>query len=126
MTFDDAVTAGLFDRIAPSSSQLIQTAKEWLAERRAGGGMRRDGAPSRWIGRPDIKSRVLGAFVQIRGQLPQTPSGAAVIRAITAGLEDGWGAALNEERRSLVKLRHENAARAALKAFFERGSGKSA
>lgn len=124
MNFDEAVAFGLFDRVASSADQLLPTAVQWLADRRSKGGMRRDGAPSRWIGRPDCKSKVLAAFQEVRPQLPESPSSAAVIAAVSAGMEGGWAAALESERNSLVRLRHTPGAKAALRAFFDRSAAK--
>src|SRR5699024_5939048 len=85
MMFDEAVKAGLFDAVAPSAADLITTARKWLADRRAKGNLKRDGAPSRWIGRPDSRAAALAALVQTRETLPATESAAAVARAIEAG-----------------------------------------
>jgi hypothetical protein len=56
--------------------------------------------------------------------LPATDSAGAVVRAIEAGLEFGWPGALETERRELVRLRHTDPARAALRAFFEKSQKK--
>jgi enoyl-CoA hydratase/carnithine racemase len=120
--FDTAAKTGLFDRLAPTSSDLLVTAKSWLAERRASGGLRRDGAPLRWIGRPDRQAATLAAFLELKGSLAPTDAARAVYRAIEAGLEHGWKAALEIERRELVRLRSMPAGRAAIKVFFERTS----
>src|SRR6185436_3782588 len=44
MQFEEAVAAGLFDRVAPDSGKLIATAMQWLAEQKQGA-RERDGAP---------------------------------------------------------------------------------
>lgn len=115
--FDEARSAGLFDVVAPNAEQLIPVAKQWLLQA-AARRPERDGAPSRWIGRPAHASRVVPAFDQIRPDLERTASGASVAAAIEAGLTQGWEAALNVERRELVRLRHTPEARRALEAFF--------
>jgi len=124
MTYDEAVNAKLFDGVAASAGELMTTATAWLDQRRAKGGMRRDGAPSKWIGRPEVKARVMGALVQVRPSLPQTESAAAVVRAMEVGLEEGWTPAVATERRELVRLRSTPAGRGALKAFFEKTGKK--
>ncbi|MBC7771827.1 MAG: enoyl-CoA hydratase/isomerase family protein [Pyrinomonadaceae bacterium] len=124
MTYDEAVAAGMFDRVAPSAEELIPAAVQWIKDRRAKGHTRRDGDPSRWIGRPDAKAVVLAGLLAARSALPATESAAAVVRAIEVGLEEGWQAAVMLERRELVRLRSTAAGKAALKAFFEKSVKK--
>jgi enoyl-CoA hydratase len=123
LMFDEAREGGLFDRLAPSPADLIPTALAWLSER-IGRKFERDGAPLRWIGRPDSAPAVLSALDAVRAELPATDSAAAVAQAVDAGLSQGWEAALAAERRHLVRLRHTTAAKEALAAFFARSSGK--
>jgi enoyl-CoA hydratase/carnithine racemase len=119
MTFDEAVGFGVFDRIAPSPGALLDTAMAWLEEqRKATRGS--DGVPRRWIGRPDRAAGALRALDQV--EIPTTASGAAVHSAVEAGLAKGWDAALDTERRHLVRLRHTPEARAALAAFFAKSA----
>lgn len=124
MPFPEAVAAGLFDAVAPAAGELLTTAKAWLAERARRGMPRRDGRPLRWIGRPDRMSAVAAALAKNRGILAKTEAAAAVIRAVETGLEQGWQAALDVERRELVRLRSSPAGRAAIRAFFERSAKK--
>src|SRR5439155_140292 len=60
MMFDEAVAAGLFDRVAPAPEKLIETAMGWVCDQKRGG-RERDGAPRKWIGRPEWASRALAA-----------------------------------------------------------------
>lgn len=122
--YEQAVEASLFDAIAPDSDGLLETAKQWLAKARAAGTPERDGAPSRWIGRPGTASKVLAGLDEIRSKLPETECAAAVVNAIDAGLTRGWQPALDTERGHLVRLRHTETAKNALAAFFARtGAG---
>lgn len=123
MLFDEAVAAGFFDRTAPSPETLIQTCKQWIVDRHAAGTPPRTGAPSKWIGLLDAKARVSSALFALGDTLPRTESAVAVVKAVRAGLEDGWQAALDVERRELVRLRSTPAGKAAIEAFFEK-SGK--
>jgi 3-hydroxyacyl-CoA dehydrogenase/enoyl-CoA hydratase/3-hydroxybutyryl-CoA epimerase/enoyl-CoA isomerase len=122
LRFDEAVEAGLFDEVVVADD-LLEACKRRLAG--AAGVTRhdRDGAPRRWIGRTDIAPGVLAAFDSIRDELGETGPAAAVAEAVDAGLTKGWHAAIETEQRHLVALRHAPAAKAALKAFFEK-SGK--
>jgi enoyl-CoA hydratase/carnithine racemase len=123
LTFDEAVSRGVFDRVASSAEALIPTALAWLGER-IGRRMERDGAPLRWIGRPPCAAAVLNALEQVREELSQAEPARAVVQAVEAGLSRGWEAALAMEREKLVHLRHTPAAREALAAFFAKSGGK--
>ena len=120
LTFEEAAQAGLFDRIAPSPEALIPTALAWLAEQRQGS-RDRDGAPKRWIGRPDRAAAVLAALQAASADLSRTEQGVAVCRAVQAGLTQGWESAIAVERGELVRLRHTPGAKQALAAFFAKG-----
>lgn len=131
MLYEEAVGAGLFDRVAPSADELLSTAKAWVQEARAAFGTgvkgaipRRDGAPSRWIGRADRKSASLAGLAKVRERAAAdgltTEPARAVIDAVQAGLEGGWQSALDLERRELVRLRNTPAGKAAIQAFFEK------
>jgi len=117
MTFPEAEKAGLFDRVAPSPDQLLATAMSWVVERRARK-VERTGEPLRWNGRPDRAASVLKALDQVKTDLPKSDSAAAVATAVDIGLSRGWTAAVESERKSLIKLRHTPAAKTALAAFF--------
>ncbi len=121
MQFDAARQAGLFDAVAPSADALLATARQWIA-----GAARpnRDGAPSRWIGRPGTAPRVMEALARTRLEITMSGSCSAVLEAVDAGLTRGWRAAIEYEQQQLVRLRHTPAARAALAAFFARSAPK--
>lgn len=124
MTFDEAAKAGMFDAIAPSSDQLLATAKRWILDQRARGRMDRDGAPWRWIGRIESAvtgrgpATVLGAIDRLRTSLPETEPVRAVLDAVNAGLVRGWKAALAVEQSHLTRLRNSPAGKEAITAFF--------
>lgn len=120
MMYDEAVAAGLFDRIAPSAEQLIPTAMAWLADR-SKTTRERDGAPLRWIGRPDRAPGTLAALAAVKEECRATEPGAAVCRAVETGLTRGWEAAVDVERRELVRLRSTPGGKTALAAFFAKG-----
>ncbi len=116
MTFDDAASARLFERVAKDQADLIPAARQLCLELR--GSVKRDGAPKKWIGRPERARVALDALDSVRAELPKTEAAAAVAEAVDAGLTRGWQAALQVERKRLVQLRHTAAAKAALEAFF--------
>jgi enoyl-CoA hydratase/carnithine racemase len=120
LTVQEAIKADLFDRVAPSADQLIPTALAWLADQRQGA-RDRDGAPKRWIGRPAFAAKTMAALESLPDELTKSDQGAAVRRAVEAGLSNGWDAAIATERRELVRLRHTPAAKQALAAFFAKG-----
>lgn len=125
MNFDEARDSGLFDAVADSPADLLDTARRWVAEQIKAGAVTRDGAPSRWIGRSDVVSDCLAAFDAVRDDLPSTDAASSVADAVNAGLTQGWQAALDCERRHLVRLRRTPEGAAAIQAFFERSAAKA-
>lgn len=117
MKFDEAVEAGAFDAVANSADELLACARSWVIDQPP---PRRDGAPLRWIGRPDRAPAVLEALGRVKGELETTGSASAVFDAIDAGLTGSWDELLACEQQHLVRLRHEPAGRAAIEAFFAR------
>lgn len=122
MMFDEAESAGLFDAIAPTQGELIETCRGWI--RSQPGPTRRSGTPSRWIGIKSIAPTVLEALDAVRPELTAAP-GLAVCDAIDTGLAKGWQSALAVEQEHLVRLRNEPAGRQAIEAFFARSSKKA-
>lgn len=120
MTFPEAVDATLFDTVVEKPENLVATAREWVLAQPT---PKRDGAPSRWIGREDLREGVGKALDAARGELSGSPA-EAVLEAVGAGLDDGWPAALASERASLIRLRNEPAGREAIAAFFAKSGGK--
>ncbi|MBX3359502.1 MAG: enoyl-CoA hydratase/isomerase family protein [Phycisphaeraceae bacterium] len=122
MMFDAAAAAGLFDAVSPSPDTLLATAKAWIGARRESptGEPTRDGAPSRWIGRPKQKPAATAAMFQLEETLPPTQATRAVLGAVRAGLEHGWQGCLDCERRELIRLRSTPDGKAAIKAFFDK------
>ena len=126
LMYEEVVAAGMFDRVAPSAGELLATAKQWVVEARSrmgqpGGIPKRDGAPSRWIGRAGIRAGALAGLAKVAGEGLVGEPVKSVMEAVRAGLENGWQAALDVERRELVRLRGTPAGRAAIAAFFEKG-----
>lgn len=121
LMISDAISARLFDRVAETPEGLLGTAKAWIAERFGTiPGGRRGGGPSRWIGRPDVRNAVLAALPQVRENLPETESARAVVMAVHAGLDQGWAAALEVERKELTRLRSTPSGRSAIQGFFDK------
>lgn len=125
LAFDEARESGLFDAVAASAGDLIDEARRWVAAQIGAGAVVRDGAPTRWIGRRDGAAACLAAFDSVRGELPATDAASAVADAIDAGLTRGWQAALDCERRHLVRLRRTPEGAAAIQAFFDRSAAKA-
>ena len=119
MKYDEAVAFGLFDVVAADVGGLLDAARDWVS---AQDRPERDGSPSRWIGR--AAGSVSPAASALENELVATEPGAATIAAIRAGLADGWQAALESERQSLVRLRHTEAAREKIEAFFAKSAPK--
>ncbi len=123
MTFDEAQSAGLFDEVVSTPAELLPRCRRWIVDARRSIG-RRDGTPSRWVGRTKTSVGVLEALDGVKVDLPDTGSARAVVKAVEAGLTRGWQAALQVERDELVRLRHTPEAKQALETFFAKSSGK--
>lgn len=121
MLIDEAIAGGLIDRAVPSGSDLIAAAKSWLTEHVQVHGQRRDGRPLRWIGRDACRNTVALAYSNLQAHLGGADPAAACMKAVGAGLESGWPAALEVERRELNRLRAAPAGRAAIRAFLDKG-----
>ena len=121
MAFDEAAEAGLFDDVAATPEELLDAAKSWVCAKKT---PKRDGAPSRWIGRADCAAAVVKAADEVRGEVGSSQTGVAVLDAVDAGTARGWQAALDAERQHLVALRRTPAAVDAIRTFFERTAKK--
>jgi enoyl-CoA hydratase/carnithine racemase len=116
--------AGLIDAFAADSTPaaLIETAKLWLkgdAARKLAAS-RRDGQPSRWIGRDMKRTLALTALNELVEQHGQADPAASCLRAVAAGLERGWMEALRIEREELNRLRNQPAGKGAIGAFLNK------
>lgn len=118
MMFDEAVEAGLFDMVAADESSLLGTARMWVASKARERRIERDGAPSRHAGRTPWASACVRACDALRSELGASPTGAAVLSCVDAGITKGWQACLEQEQRELVRLRNTPAAKEAIAAFF--------
>lgn len=126
MTLDEARSAGLLDGYAAEPEGLLAAAKTWLAAHARAHLGRSDGQPLRWIGRPAYRTGAMAALLELGPTLgadPRSPAGCC-IAAVRAGVERGWAAALEVERRELNRLRHEPAGEAAIRAFFDKAGKK--
>lgn len=137
MMVDEARAGGLFDAWSSDPSQLLDTAKRWVAERAALPQFQRDGAPLHWIGRTaqaeftgrrEVAKQALAALESLQQEnapaLEEGGSVAAVLDAVNAGLSKGWPAALETERRHLIRLRGTPKGREAIAGFFAKAAGK--
>lgn len=130
MTFDEAKAAGLFDAVAETPDDLLPATKRWLVQQRelrAKNPRRPDAQPTRWIGRLEhggkpIKAAVAGALDIAKADptFPKTDAANSVLKAVAAGLSNGWLDALAVERRELTRLRNTPAGQAAIAGFFEK------
>jgi enoyl-CoA hydratase/carnithine racemase len=117
---EEARAAGLFDAVSDDPADLRRLAASWVSDRSTGKGLRRDDAPSVWIGRGERAGAVFDALETGRVDLPRTEAAAAVADCVDEGLARGWSAALKAEQGHLVRLRHTPEAVSAIGAFFAR------
>jgi enoyl-CoA hydratase/carnithine racemase len=116
--FDEAVSAKLFDAIAPDQASLLATARSWIARRASQGRLYRDGAPLRHAGRTNVAAKVVAGLDAVRRSISTTPAGAAVASCVDVAVTKGWSACLATEQANLVRLRNTPAAKDAIEAFF--------
>jgi enoyl-CoA hydratase/carnithine racemase len=120
MTIDEAVSAKLVDALAETPTELLKTCKAWLKTAVTIPGKRRDGEPLRWIGRDGVRNATLAAYSRLIDELGGEDPGKACLRAVAAGLESGWAAALKVEREELNRLRLAPAGKGAIGAFLSK------
>lgn len=118
MMYDEAVGSGLFTEIALSQAELIPTCLAWLrtATQNAAGASFSEVDP--WKKSPGQATKTLLSIDRARSDLPVSEQATAVLEALNLGLTQGYQAALDAERRHLVRLRHTPKAKEALAAFF--------
>lgn len=121
MTIDEAASKRLVDAVASSQEELIEACKAWIKANPHWPGGRRDGQPSRWIGRDSSRNPTTLAYTTVHDACAETDQGRACLRAVATGLESGWVAALRVEREELNRLRAATAGHAAISAFLNKG-----
>ncbi|MHC4947927.1 MAG: enoyl-CoA hydratase/isomerase family protein [Planctomycetota bacterium] len=109
----DACPPGLVDQVVSNEADLYEAAVRWIEQHPKT-------APATFPrGIDEAHAAALRAALEnVRASLPKTPAAHAVTEAVEIGLDEGWGAALDAEQRLLVSLRHTEATRARLDAFF--------
>jgi enoyl-CoA hydratase/carnithine racemase len=120
MGVDQAVKYHLVDEMCAAPEGLIASAAAWTLANAHYAGARRDGLPSRWIGRADARNRVTLSYTSVHDECAMTDPGRACLKAVATGLEDGWSAALRVEREELNRLRAAPAGKAAIGAFLKK------
>lgn len=121
-TPDAAHAAGLFENLLGSRDELLAAAKRRAAEPASRPGGAAAEPPN--ISWPKIKKTVESAIRSFDPDPSGVDSRAAILRCLRAGLDGGWQAGLQAERRELTQLRHTDEARKRLTAFFEKSGSK--
>lgn len=112
-----AAPEGLFDRVVAHEDDLYEAAVRWIETHPMAGERR----TPRCI--DDInRSAVQAGLAAVRDNLPDTAAARAVVEAVEVGIAEGWAAGSAAEQRLLVSLRHTDAARKKLDAFFARNA----
>lgn len=115
---------GLIDAFSQTPESLQAKAKNWLLKHPNLHAQRRDEQPLRWIGRPNLVNQVTMAAIGVRDELGSADPAASCLRAVFAGLERGWPAALVVERQELNRLRATPEGHGAIQAFFDKTAKK--
>ncbi|KAA0215607.1 MAG: hypothetical protein DYG94_08405 [Leptolyngbya sp. PLA3] len=114
---DRARETGVFDDLVEVGQNVVERACAWV---RSQAPPLRDGAPRRWIGRPDRRAALSKALGEVGAGAGSTGSAQAVLDAVRMGISKGWEAAIEAEREHLIRLRHTPEAKGAIEAFFAR------
>ncbi len=118
MLFDEAANSGLFAELAPSQADLLKASKAWLQSAAAKAMIVNYSELDPWKRSPGQATKTLLSIDRMRGELPQSDQATAVLDCLNIGLTQGYQAALDAERRHLIRLRQTDKAKAALAAFF--------
>ena len=125
-SFEEAVEIGLIDEVVGGGREAtLERAVEVAGGDGDAVGVRTVGDEPVHIGLGDARGVVAGAVAARRGDWTEDEAGAAIVECLEVGLRDGYRAGLEAERGHLVRLRHTEAARARLAAFFDRSSAKA-
>ncbi|MHC4976222.1 MAG: enoyl-CoA hydratase/isomerase family protein [Planctomycetota bacterium] len=119
MLVHEANESGLFAETTDDADALIGIAARVARREKS-----RERHP-RWIGEPGVRDGVAAALERVRGELPDTEAARCVGDCVACGLERGWEAAIAMERERLVGVRHTEAARGALEAFFAKSKARA-
>jgi len=124
MNNEDALEAGLVCELV-EPDRLLERARE-LAKAPKVLPMSKASVTPRCIANEDTKPHVRAALNFIGRDLPDTEAARTVVACVETGIGAGWEAALEMERTELTRLRHTDAAKAAIEAFFEKSKPKPA
>ncbi|MEC9374259.1 MAG: enoyl-CoA hydratase/isomerase family protein [Planctomycetota bacterium] len=119
---EKALESGLFESLHEGRGALLNAARERAAQPKA---KRPNGGEPPNISWPDQKKKVRSALDAADAGLTSSEVGSAIAECVRTGLDEGWAAALETERRSLIHLRGTENARSKLEAFFARSAAKS-
>jgi len=114
---DQADDLGLFDATATTPEGVIDAARAWVTTNTAPA---RNGTPARCIG-PGRADEIEQALNKVESDIDHADQTDAVLDCVRVGIGSGWAAAIEREREHLVRLRHTEPAREAIRAFFDKG-----
>jgi len=122
MLVGEAKAAGVFDAFADDAAAVVDVAKSWLTANPKAHDGRADGKPLRWIGRPAFVGAGAAAAKSARAAagLGLSDEAGACLKAVDAGLAEGWESALKVERTELNRLRAAPAGQEKITAFFSK------
>ncbi len=113
--------AGVISELFDSREELLAAARRRAAEPKPDRGRPEE---PHCISQPEKIEVVQAAWKKIERSLPDTASARGVASCVRAGLERGWQAALDEERRMLIELRRTEEAQTRIGAFLNKSTAK--
>ena len=121
LNINEAHEAGLIEQLADSRQQLTALANRLAAEPRPA--RRIPNEPIHLMqGPPDIAR---DAAERAACAIERTPAANGVVGVVRTGIEQGWQAALDAERATLIRLRRTPEARERIGAFLNKGAAKA-
>ncbi len=122
-TVVDAREAGLVEDLVPQPAALLARAKQLAAAPKP-----KPRATPKSIG-PDCQSAAdcaasLATLSRLRAEPNWSEAARGVFDCVETGLKRGWQAALDVERKHLIRLRNSEAGRAGIKAFLEKSAAR--
>ncbi|TVQ30855.1 MAG: hypothetical protein EA376_11365 [Phycisphaeraceae bacterium] len=121
MIADEAMEMGLFESLHDSREALLEAARSRAAQRKP---ERSDPRRPRCVSQREHVDDVRKALERVKSELPEGDAASAIADCVRAGVNGDWDHALAMERRSLIRLRKTEKARASIKAFFDRSASR--
>ncbi|MCB9838911.1 MAG: enoyl-CoA hydratase/isomerase family protein [Phycisphaeraceae bacterium] len=121
MKADQAHDAGLLEQLADSHDDLLALARRLAAQPKPARAI--PGEPLHLMQRP--REQAVQAIDKAACAVERNPAANGVIGVCRVGAEQGWQAALDAERATLIRLRQTDTAKERISAFLNKSAAKA-